>query len=321
MKPPERFKREERFMAHYDLYRSLGLDRQASTADLARDLDDRLSAVDSGSADSADSADNAGAVEELSTARAILGDETRRGLYDQRLNDPSAPEIDIDSLRELAVLDTGGSGKGQQFQQQAGQFAKTAGAKTSAASHQVKDSFKQSKGLAIGVTAVVTAAVVLLGGWGIGKLVGGDDTPDYSDAQDTVNTFLEKNSEDDLRDWLQDNTVHQTRDDVMYTMGVDGDSSDDFNGMDSFFDANSVEAGTGVSLEQQAFFFGGDMDETYDEFEDEGFSRKEVDSMTVIGVKDSSDNYKGQVSLIKSDDDYKIMEVFAFDASDDSDYE
>lgn len=308
-------------MAHYDLYRSLGLDRQASTADLARDLDDRLSAVDSGSADSADSADNAGAVEELSTARAILGDETRRGLYDQRLNDPSAPEIDIDSLRELAVLDTGGSAKGQQFQQQAGQFAKTAGAKTSAASHQVKDSFKQSKGLAIGVTAVVTAAVVLLGGWGIGKLVGGDDTPDYSDAQDTVNTFLEKNSEDDLRDWLQDNTVHQTRDDVMYTMGVDGDSSDDFNGMDSFFDANSVEAGTGVSLEQQAFFFGGDMDETYDEFEDEGFSRKEVDSMTVIGVKDSSDNYKGQVSLIKSDDDYKIMEVFAFDASDDSDYE
>lgn len=311
-------------MAHYDLYRSLGLDRQASTADLARDLDDRLSAVDSGSADSADSADNAGAVEELSTARAILGDETRRGLYDQRLNDPSAPEIDIDSLRELAVLDTGGSGKGQQFQQQAGQFARTAGAKTSAASHQVKDSFKQSKGLAIGVTAVVTAAVVLLGGWGIGKLVGGDDTPDYSDAQDTVNTFLEKNSEDDLRDWLQDNTVHQTRDDVMNTMGVDGDSSDDFNGMDSFFDANSVEAGVGVATEEFVAYSGVDPEDAYESAEDEGFSHEEVDSQVIIGVKDDSDDYKGQVTLIKRDGDYKITDVDASYGSDDSydsDYE
>ena len=114
-------------MAHYDIYQSLGLDRSASTSDLARDIDSKLATT---------SPTDAGAQEELSTARAILGDDNRRSLYDQRLDDPSAPEIDIDSLRELAALDLGTSsaagnpGKGQQFQQQAGQFARTAGAKT-----------------------------------------------------------------------------------------------------------------------------------------------------------------------------------------------
>ncbi|MDN5724227.1 MAG: hypothetical protein L0H20_14760, partial [Corynebacterium sp.] len=87
-------------MAHYDLYQSLGLDRQASTADLARDLDDRLSSA---------APDDAGMIDQLTTARAILGDDTRRGLYDQRLDDPNAAEIDIDSLHELAALNVAGS--------------------------------------------------------------------------------------------------------------------------------------------------------------------------------------------------------------------
>ena len=313
-------------MAHYDLYQSLRLDRQASTADLARDLDDRLSSA---------APDDAGMIDQLTTARAILGDDTRRGLYDQRLDDPNAAEIDIDSLHELAALNVAGSasagagasaagaagasgaGRGQQFQQQAGQFARTAGAKTAEATHQVQDSFKQSKGLAIGITALVTAVVVLLGGWGIGKIFGGDGQPDFSDAQKTVNTFLEQKSADDLRSWLNDNTVHQNREDILRAMGADEDAYDSFSGMDSFFDASSLEAGAGMSFEQQAIYFGTDVDEIYEEGEDEGFSRDEVDSMVIIGIKDGSDNYKGEITLVKKDGDYKIIDVTkSYSASD-----
>lgn len=293
-------------MAHYDLYQSLGLDRQASTDDLARDLDARKASADPG---------DAGLADQLSTARAILGDGTRRGLYDQRLDDPTAPEIDVNSLHELAALDVSAvagagfgaaaPGKGQQFQQQAGQFARSAGARTAEASQQVKSSFKQSKDLAIGVTALVTAVVVLLGGWGIGKIFGGDDQPDISDAQGTVDTFLEQDNADDLRSWLNDNTPHQSREDVLYTMGAD----EEFSGMDSFFGASSLEAGTGVAFEQSVIFFGSDIDSFYEEAEDEGFSREEIDSTVVIGVKDGSGNYKGQVTVIKIDGDYKVGSV------------
>ena len=47
-------------MAHYDIYQSLGLERFASSTDLAQQIDDRLAAVGPG---------DAGAREELTVAQ------------------------------------------------------------------------------------------------------------------------------------------------------------------------------------------------------------------------------------------------------------
>lgn len=85
-------------MAHYDIYQSLGLDRSAPTRELDRQLADRLAAV---------AKDDAAAVDELTTARAVVGNDTRKALYDQRLDDPNAEDIDVASLKDLAALDVG----------------------------------------------------------------------------------------------------------------------------------------------------------------------------------------------------------------------
>lgn len=80
-------------MAHYDLYRSIGLDRSKDPQTLAHELDQR---IQSGNAT------NPGGVEELRIARNILGDPQRRTMYDQRLDHPYSPEITVDALRDLA---------------------------------------------------------------------------------------------------------------------------------------------------------------------------------------------------------------------------
>lgn len=85
-------------MAHYDLYRSLGLDRGQDCAALAAELQRRIEAGD---------ADNPGGEEELRVAQRVLGDPARRGLYDQRLDNPNAQPITVVSLRDLAARDFG----------------------------------------------------------------------------------------------------------------------------------------------------------------------------------------------------------------------
>ena len=296
-------------MAHYDIYQSLGLERFASSTDLAQQIDDRLAAVGPG---------DAGAREELTVARSILGDETRRGLYDQRLDDPSAAEIDIDSLRELASLNLGGqaggsaaptgSGKGQQFQQQAGQFARTAGAKTAEASHQVQDSFKQSKGLAIIVTAVVTAVVVGVAGWALGLFGKTEDKA----AKGLVNEMLDKNNSDDLRSWIQDNSTHQDRDEVMSSLKLSGDDS--FNGMDALFGGSDLSAGTRVlDAEQLKMSLGSSSKDFYEGAEDEGYTREEIDSIIFIAVIDKNDKPRGAVGMLERDGDFQIIAVETLD--------
>ena len=296
-------------MAHYDIYQSLGLERFASSTDLAQQIDDRLAAVGPG---------DAGAREELTVARSILGDEPRRGLYDQRLDDPSAAEIDIDSLRELASLNLGGqaggsaaptgSGKGQQFQQQAGQFARTAGAKTAEASHQVQDSFKQSKGLAIIVTAVVTAVVVGVAGWALGLFGKTEDKA----AKGLVNEMLDKNNSDDLRSWIQDNSTHQDRDEVMSSLKLSGDDS--FNGMDALFGGSDLSAGTRVlDAEQLKMSLGSSSKDFYEGAEDEGYTREEIDSTVFIAVIDKNDKPRGAVGMLERDGDFQIIAVETLD--------
>ena len=86
-------------MAHYNLYDSLRLDRAKDAAALAQEIDQRIQAG---------STRNPGGLEELQVARAVLGDPYRRSAYDQRLNDPNAPTMTPDSLRQLAHLNMGG---------------------------------------------------------------------------------------------------------------------------------------------------------------------------------------------------------------------
>lgn len=82
-------------MSHYDLYASLGVDRTASSAEIATDIEARIT--------------NAGTrtdarTDELSLALAVLGDPARRELYDRQLDNPSAPEITTEAVRQLARL-------------------------------------------------------------------------------------------------------------------------------------------------------------------------------------------------------------------------
>lgn len=69
-------------MAHYNLYESLGIDRSASTQDIAEDIDKRLSTGNTS---------NPGGKDELQVARQVIADPTKRGMYDVRLDDLSAP--------------------------------------------------------------------------------------------------------------------------------------------------------------------------------------------------------------------------------------
>ncbi|WP_291477613.1 hypothetical protein [Corynebacterium sp.] len=280
-------------MAHYDIYRSLGLDRSTPTAELDRQLADRLAAVPQ---------DDTAAVDELTTARAVLGDDTRRSLYDQRLDDPTAPEIDVASLKDLAALEVGGQPG------QAGAFVRTAGSRATDAGRKVQNSFRQSRGLAIGITAAVTAVVVLLVGWGLGAL-SGSKSQDFSSPIKVVNEMLEQDSADDLRSWLQDNTVHETRDDVLSSMNVSDSGSSSFSGLDSHFDGSGLEATTGLSVGQLAISAGESVKDMVEDAEEEGISKEEAESIVVIGIQDDTDNYKGIVTLVKRDGDYRITDI------------
>ena len=83
-------------MAHYNLYKSLGLDRDQASIALCAELDRRISSG---------ATSNPGGQEELEVARAILGDPARRSVYDFQLDDHNAPDITVAALRQLAAMD------------------------------------------------------------------------------------------------------------------------------------------------------------------------------------------------------------------------
>lgn len=93
-------------MAHHNFYDSLGLDRGKDAEALGKDIDQRLQSQ------SLDDATR----DELQVARRILGDPGRRKIYDTRLDDPSAPTIDVRALRQMAAADPGSApATGSQF--------------------------------------------------------------------------------------------------------------------------------------------------------------------------------------------------------------
>lgn len=84
-------------MARYDLYKSLSLSTASSTEDLAAQLDSRIATLRAQGIQ-----DHQAELQEPLTARAILGDPSKRETYDRMLADPTGPEIGIQQLRELA---------------------------------------------------------------------------------------------------------------------------------------------------------------------------------------------------------------------------
>src|SRR5699024_11383754 len=82
-------------MAHYNLYDSLNLDINASSDDIVSILEKRIQEGN---------LDNLGGLEEVKLAKEILGNPEKRAKYDARLQDPSAPDITVDSIRDLAAI-------------------------------------------------------------------------------------------------------------------------------------------------------------------------------------------------------------------------
>ena len=83
-------------MPHYNLYSSLGLDRSQSAESIEYEIEQRISAG---------LINNPGGIDELQVAQRVLGNPDRRAIYDSRLDDPYAPEITVDALRQLATTD------------------------------------------------------------------------------------------------------------------------------------------------------------------------------------------------------------------------
>lgn len=83
-------------MSHYNLYKALDIPPGLSTNQIASHLASRLSDQN------AETTAQAG---ELKLGLAVIGDERRRKLYDRQLNNPSAPEITAEAVRQLAATE------------------------------------------------------------------------------------------------------------------------------------------------------------------------------------------------------------------------
>lgn len=82
-------------VAHYNLYETLKLDRNQSSAVLAEIIEEKRKT---------DVYSNPGGLEELNIAQAVLGNGFRKTIYDRQLQNPDAPEITISALRQLAKI-------------------------------------------------------------------------------------------------------------------------------------------------------------------------------------------------------------------------
>lgn len=88
-------------MPHHDLYESLRLNRNQTCDQLAEELDNRLVAL---------GPHGGPRVPEMQAARAILGDPSRRTLYDGQLADTTSQPITPSDIATLAAMDPQPSG-------------------------------------------------------------------------------------------------------------------------------------------------------------------------------------------------------------------
>lgn len=281
-------------MAHYDLYNSIGLDRSLDSAALARELDSR---INSGVAT------NPGGIEELRIARSILGDAQRRGLYDQKLADTNAPDINIAALRDLANADFGGQGSTRVQESAQGpsaldkgretftQYSKQAQERLNPAMEKTKSEIARSSKGVIAGTAAATALVMLLL-FGLVSALGGDRGE--STARKTANQFLELRTNDETERWLIDNAAGDARGHILKTLKV----GDGFSGVDNYFKASDPKAGDAINFREFARFGSRYDDATYDR----AISSLGADEMYLVEVRNGNDSSAGGVVAVAVQD-------------------
>lgn len=221
-------------MAHYNLYESLGIDRSTSTQGIAEDIDKRLSTGNT---------PNPGGEDELQVARQVIADPTKRGMYDARLDDPSAPEIDIAALRDLSELQVSAQGQQPQQQQsqaqpisqqlqQPGQPQQPQQPQQPKQPSKLKREFARSSKVALTVAAVVPllAVLVLFGAYkGVSWF--------FSDARDVKNLsqeFLDLRKKGETQMWMDDHVGKEFMSDASDYFDLDDGG---YEGMNKEFDA------------------------------------------------------------------------------------
>ncbi len=255
-------------MAHYDLYQALNLDRSKAPDEISAELSERLENNE---------LDNIGGREEVEIARSILGDPQKRTAYDSRLDDPNAPEVDVNALRQLAAADfsagaaptgdhaagagvaTGAAGAagaagiagaaGAQHSQEKqgpslGERFKEAGTKTqqqvAPAVEKTKKEFGRSSKMAILITAIATAVVMLLIFAAVSLFggMGGDNVTGKGAPNKKVEQLLKLRDRDKTDKWIRENIHIKAQDALIDEL----DLNDDYRGIDRYLGAEDPKA-------------------------------------------------------------------------------
>ncbi|HEY4598151.1 hypothetical protein [Corynebacterium sp.] len=306
-------------LAHYDLYQALNLDRSKAPDEISAELSERLEKNE---------LDNIGGREEVEIARAILGDPQKRTAYDSRLDDPNAPEVDVNALRQLAAADfsapaapTGdhaagagipagaagaagaagmaGAENSQEKQGPSlGERFKEAGAKTqqqvAPAMEKTKKEFGRSSKMAILITAIATAVVMLLL-FTLFNLFTGNSGPTNVGHSKKVTQLVELRDKDKTEKWIQDNVQFDFQDDLRDRIDLD----DDYRGMDRFLDTEEPKIVRSVDVRDAGLMeFTFDEDSIKDAYKKEGVKKS---YFSLIGDKNGNDS-RWRIGVIEFDD-------------------
>jgi len=269
-------------VAHYNLYESLGIDRGTSTQGIAEDIDKRLSTGNTS---------NPGGEDELQVARRVIADPTKRGMYDARLDDPSAPEIDIAALRDLAEMQMPAQGQPQQPQQQSQAQPISQQPPQPKQPSKLKREFARSSKLALTLAAIVPllAVLVLLGAYkGVSWF--------FSDEREVKNLsqeFLDLRKEGETKAWFDDHA------DLAFEGNWDyfNLNNGGYEGMNKHFDALALEAGEVTKSNDLAQFVLTEY--LVDDYED----------YYLVSVDDNNGRVKGLLFFGVNDGDPKLLLV------------
>lgn len=324
-------------MAHYDLYQSLGLDRAADSMQLRDILDEKIAAT---------SPDDAAALDERSTARAILGNPELRARYDAHLEDPSAEPITVHTLHQLAAqapaAPTAPPAAAAPAAPAGGEPTLVLGAvgPESAPAPGPADAptapsaaipaappaptpapappygpgapapAKASRGAGLQTKSLViglaTGAVLTLVSGAGAYGVMSLLSPEHK-AQALVKDMLKQDTEQDLRDWVLKHTDPRTRDSVMSTLHLD--RSQTFNGIDSLLKTSHPKVGTATSFsgKYQAVFGEG----LYDDFPSKstGIRVDEFDQSQFVSILNDDNQVKAVVLVFNANKDPVILDL------------
>lgn len=308
-------------MSHYDLYESLKLDRNIASSVAAAEIDGRLQSGRT---------DNPGGTDELQIARQVLGDPEKKAEYDRRLADPSAPEMSISALRQLAArsavnapgainqsgpigapADEQGFAHGQagySAQPQHGNYPPNSGsggglpsfgASGSSGATTAGRGFARSTLAAIAATAVVTAiviSVVWAGAWFLFKDKNGD-----KGAEKLAQEFVSLQSERETEDWLRQHAARSERDSIESQLGV---GTSNFETVDEYLEGRDLTVGKAMSgnefMSQVLVGRGGEpINEVLDEAKLVWWYVPIFDGERALG----------QVQVVEIDGDYRLYDV------------